>query len=397
MAAVDQDSRFQLAFRLVMVLVLPVLAFGLGPARAVTVEGLYDVEVSAQSEQEADVEAAYRRGLSQVLVRVSGSAGVLEREDSDAVLDEAGSLLESWQQSGGSDGDNQIRMRFGPSAVHQALSALGVPVWGVNRPLTLAWVAVQDRGDRGLLVDTGQSDGEGWSALLEAEADRRGLPLMLPPADRAGDRRLLSEVWGQFMEPVKEASRGIAHDLLAVVRISRSGGAWQAGWTFQGQGIDQQQTVSADTPEVLTARVVDAWTEELASRFASSGGMSDSGPEVNLVVEGVATTSDYAAITKALSGMNPIESVGAVEVGRKRIVFQVTFSGALEQLQRNIALDDRFQAGAAPQDETGQSADDLEDDANSRADGESGGFETGQQKLYYRWRSGIISTPSATD
>ncbi|WP_328184558.1 DUF2066 domain-containing protein [Marinobacter sp. OP 3.4] len=351
----------------------------------IVVDGLYQAEVPVAGEEDAQLEEGYRAGLEQVLVRVSGDRNVMDREGVASRMENIEPLLESWQVEPGPSGEDQLQMVFSAQGVNRLLADAGASVWGANRPKTLAWIAVQDGGDRGLLVETGDRSGQGWSALIHDNAEQRGLPLVLPPADRASDRSLLSEVWGQFMGQVSRASSGIEHDLLAVVRVRRSDGLWQASWLYQGRGIEQSRSVSADSPEALASAMVDAWAGELASRFAVTGDRIETGPYVNLVVEGIDSPSDYAAIKQALSRLNPVESVGATSVSRDRIVFRVEHAGGVAQLQQNIALDERFQAL------TGSGG----DHPNGRD--EAGGANAGTtgQKLFYRWQDNVVAPVGA--
>ncbi|MFC4258755.1 DUF2066 domain-containing protein [Marinobacter lacisalsi] len=355
-------------------------------AQAVVVDDLYQASVPVSGQDEAQLAEGYQAGLERVLVRVSGDRDVVSREGVGAHLENAQALLASSQVEPGRVGDDRLRMTFSPGAVNQVLADAGAPVWGANRPLTLAWIAVQDGGDRGLLVETGESSEQGWSALVRNHARDRGLPLVLPPADRAADRTLLSDVWGQFMYQVSRASSGIDHDLLAVVRVSRRNGSWQANWLYKGRGIEQSRSVSADSPEALAGALVDAWTEELASRYAVTGGAINTGPYVRLVVEGVRSPSDYAAVKRALSQLNPVKSVGAMSVSRERLVFRVEHSGEVAQLRQNISLDDRFRMLSG----------DPSDTAGGQQNGAGeGSFETVAQTLVYRWQESVIAPSGA--
>lgn len=381
MALTYQEFRRYLGVLALLSLLVPS-----SPARAVLVEGLYQATVTVTGEAEEQLQAGYRSGLEEVLVRVSGDRSVLNREGIEAHLENARALLQSWQFEPPGAGDNQLQMAFAPQAVNRVLADTGAPVWGVNRPRTLAWIAVQDGGDRGLLVETGESSDQGWSALIRDHARQRGLPLVLPPAERAGDRTLLSEVWGQFMGQVARASSGIEHDLLAVVRIARRNGGWQASWLYQGRGLEQSRSVAAETPEALAQAMVDAWTTELASRFGVTGSAINTGPYVRLVLEGVTTPVAYAASKQALAQLNPVTAVGAISVSGDRLVFRVEHSGQVAQLQQNIALDERFRPlgndNAAP---TGQS------------EGPQDGTDNGVTTLVYRWQPSVIAPAGSGD
>lgn len=326
-----------------------VLLCGLGaPAAAVTVAGLYTVQVPVASSSPADRQQAYAKGLEQVLARVSGDTDLLEQGRASELLADAEAMVQSYQflRGSGDDDQDQLRMSFGSVAVNRALASIDAPVWGANRPLTLAWIVVEAQGRRDLLVrqeEDAQSD-DWQTAFIEAAGDR-GLPLILPPEARRENSRLLSEVRGQFMGPVRDASENIEHNLLAVVSVSRSGGAWQASWRMEGEGIeDNQEVVSGNSPGSVAEKVIGAWADLLADRYAVSAGDVDSAARVDIVVEGVNTLDDFATAVSALNKMTPVASSDPVQVKADRMTFKVVISGEVAQLEQYIALDQRFVA-----------------------------------------------------
>jgi hypothetical protein len=169
-----------------------------------------------------------------------------------------------------------------------------------------------------------------------------------PPESFGGKRELLSDIWGQFVGRVRSASADIDHDALALVRISRSGGQWRAGWVFGGKAMDAgEESLMADSPEALAQAVVNRWTELYASRYAVAAGEVGESPQVDIVVRGVSTLADYGKITKVLEGLTPVVSVGASRVKENQLTLRVAFSGELDQLKEYIALDPRFVALAS--------------------------------------------------
>lgn len=333
-------SRFFLA-------VLLIMAGYTAPVTAVTVDGLYSVEVAVAGSDPGQLQNGYAEGLRRVLLRVSGGSDVLTLDGVDQLLGNAESLIQSYQlvRGGGTSG-SRLRMTFGAVGVNQALSAINAPVWGVNRPLTLAWIAVQDGSGRRLISQPqGQDDPQSlrWLWAFQAASVERGLPLAVPPADVAGDRALLSEVWGQFMEPVRLKSEALSHDLLAAVRIGFERNSWRASWLIEGRGLDAvEQTVEAASPEALAQRVVGIWADQLAARYAIAAGNVSGAPQVDLVLDGLDSMTDYAAAKQALAALAPVLSVGPVKVRRDQATLRVAFSGELSQLEEYMALDTRF-------------------------------------------------------
>ena len=115
----------------VLLLAGTLAALGAGPAVAVTVTGLYSVEVPVEGAQSEDLSAGYAEGLKKVFVRVSGSRDVLANEGLTDLLSNAESLLQSYQVLR-SEGGDRLRMTFGAVGVNNALASVDAPVWGAN-------------------------------------------------------------------------------------------------------------------------------------------------------------------------------------------------------------------------------------------------------------------------
>lgn len=422
-------------------LMLILLAGLCSPVAAVTVDGLYTIQVPVAGSAPDDLKRGYADGLRRVLLRVSGERDIMSREGIATLMDEAQTLVQSYQflRSTAGDGQDRLSMTFGAVGVNRALASLEAPVWGANRPLTLAWVAVEDRGGRQLLSDDEASSNRAWNQAFSAAAINRGLPLALPSADRGADRRLLSEVWGQFMGPVRDASENIDHDLLAVVKINRRGDQWQGAWRLEGNGFDTgDETVTGSSPGQLAQAIVGAWADMLAERYAVAAGDVEDATRVDVVVDGVSSLEDYASVQRTLAEMAPVVVANPVRVTKDKITVRVSFSGELSQLERYIELDGRFVEGqsrpgdsGAPQEanslqsgvDTGAevSADDplvvdttaapsaAEADDDSQAfqyrpleiDGDENAakeaFELLYQTLRYRWQgSGVVAAPEQT-
>ncbi|MDY6841171.1 MAG: DUF2066 domain-containing protein [Pseudomonadota bacterium] len=314
---------------------------------AVTVSGLYSARVPVEGSSPGQLAQGYADGLSQVLVRVSGTRDVLAMEGVATLLSDAESLLLSYQVARDGSGRSVLSMSFGAVGVNRALASINAPVWGANRPLTLAWIAAEDRGSRTLITRPdagfGQQGAGTWRAAFDEAARKRGLPVALPPSDFVSNRELLSDIWGQFIGRVKSASENLDHDVLALVRVSRTGGQWRAGWLFDGMAMSAgEESVTAQTPEALAEAMINRWAELYASRYAVAASEVGESPQVDIVLRGVTSLEDYARANKVLEGLTPVVSVGAHRVRDEQLTLRVAFSGELDQLREYIALDPRF-------------------------------------------------------
>ncbi|PAV25084.1 hypothetical protein CF392_12790 [Tamilnaduibacter salinus] len=392
---------------------------GVPQAWSVTVEGLYEVRVPVADGTREARQEAYRTGLRQVLLRVAGRRSALASEGVSAMIgDRAPDLVQSYQYETDEEGQQRLVLKFGAVGVNRALADQGVAVWGANRPLTFAWIAVDSGRDRRLVSRVGgDSPSTAWRDAMISAATGRGLPLRLPSAQWHHDDALLSDIRGQFLSKLRERVADVPHNLLGIVNISRAGSGWEASWRLENGGEFGRDTVSADTAEQLASRMIGLWAESLAERYAVAAGDVSEGQKVDLRLDNVSDLDDYGAVSQSLSDMEPVDQVRPVSVTADRATFRATFSGELSVLKEYIALDKRYVVVEAASDpsssrsepespaslgagvlqpessasgEGDQVADMLQyeplkvTEAEGEADGES--FESLYPVLRYRWR-----------
>ena len=348
-----------------------------GAAQAVTISGLYSVDVPVEGSG-GDLDAGYAEGLRQVMVRVSGSREVLELEGVDEILANAETMLQSYEVTR-DGGQSRLQMTFGAVGVNSALASIDAPVWGANRPLTLAWIAVEDRGDRVLLSSPADSDNAArWRGSLMSASAERGLPVALPPKSFVGDRGVLSDLWGQFTDRIRQASEDQPRDALALVRIRRNGEEWQANWRLGDTAVDDREgSVTAGSRSALMKALINEWAEGFASRYSVAAGDVGDLPRVDIVLEGVSSLSDYGNVSKVLGSFTPVNAVGATRVRGERLTMQVSFNGELEQFKQYVALDPRFVALEQPSEPETPPA--GNDDRDASGDPEAGSDGVSEQ------------------
>ncbi|TVP60757.1 MAG: DUF2066 domain-containing protein [Halomonadaceae bacterium] len=380
---------------LVAMLLLAALLFPL-PAQAVIVEGLHQARVAVENTGSESRSQGFVKGLKQVLVRVTGSDRVLSHQDIASLTNRAESLVEEYSYRD-LDGNLTLEMRFDGSSVTRQLAELEQSVWGANRPGVLAWVVVDDRAGRQLIKrgsdgDNGDdTDARAWRQDLVNAAELRGLPLLLPRYDSSERNQLsLSEIWGQFMEPIREMSRPYRADRLAVVRIAARGDTLQARWQLQvrGESAMEQGNLSAGSKEELMDKLVAEWARQFAAVYGVDPSALEDAQRLEMRIDGVSSLADYASVRSALMRMEPVESAEPVGVRHDQLQVRVRFAGEVRTLEEYVALDRRFEVvEQAPEDN------DRPDMGNWLAAGqpipqetiESDSFASLYPTLQYRW------------
>lgn len=334
---------------------LAMLLVGLVPAAfSAEVSGLYEAEVLVYSQKRSERARAMAAALAEVLVKVSGRSTVAQRNDVAQAISRPASLLQQYRYRALPDEMREqelaslepaaragaepqtLYFRFDKNAVDKVLHDHGLPVWGSTRPATLAWVAVQDESERYLV---GSTSTEPVRQLLEQEARRRGLALLLPLMDLEDQMALrFGDVWGGFRDPILHASTRYQSESVLVGRLFRPlGGEWQAQWTLlEGGQIQSWGGEGALPAEVIDEGVAGA-VKVLAARYAPVSADQSVGL-LPLTVTEVRNLSDYARVARYLQSLQQVEQVQVLRVEADRITFELDAKGGAEGVAQLIAL-----------------------------------------------------------
>ena len=313
---------------------------------AAEVKGLYEAEMQVPNQTRGERGLAMSAALAEVVTKVSGRRDARLQPKVAKAIRRPARLLQQYryralpeamrEEALPGDDPQLVFFRFDKQAVDRLLRDSGLPVWGATRPSVLAWVAVEDNGRRYLL---GADSDEELRGVVEAEARRRGLPLLLPLLDLQDQRQVsFADVWGRFREPVLAASRRYRPEAVLMGRLSRTPeGKWRAGWWI----VEGRDAESWGADGVLAAEVVEegvaAAVGWLAARYAPLGGSEEAG-RLWLTVREVNGLGDFARVERYLHSLQQVTQVQAREVTGGRVDFLLDLQGQADGMAQTIAL-----------------------------------------------------------
>lgn len=327
------------------------LATGIFPllAQSATDVELYREKVvisqnAAQKEQNEAVADAFER----VLVRVTGQDDALVTPEIRKELSNGSRYLTSFRFDSSDEFFTNILgeqvptksmiLEFDENAVNSLLLRNQLPVWGSRRPDVLVWIA--DRSD----ADRIPSDSES-SELTEAlavQADRRGLPYLLPIMDLTDTLALgFPELFGLFSQDIEAASARYESEAVLAGRLESSGEEYQADWLilFKGERI-RVPRATGTLEEVVTAGV-DAVSSRLAAQYAYVLDPNLLG-SMQIQVLDVPDAQTFAAIEAYLGTVNLISQATVSSFIGDDITFNLQVSGDQLQLADVLALDGKL-------------------------------------------------------
>ena len=305
-------------------------------AAAVEMDALYSVRVPLDPEDPDARNSAYQTALTEVLVRVTGTTGIVESEQiAELFPNPAGYVL---QYRPGPD--NTLMVSLDGPAIENVLRGAGASIWGSERPLTLIWIAVDwGQGEREIVAadDPEQMSGDARSIdrnrLLRERvtevARRRGIPVLFPLLDIEDLENVsFSDIWGGFDELLLLASERYEAETVLVGRI-RTESLNMNRWTWY-LGDDRINWTGS------TEEVINLLADSLAVRFKVD---SRSPLEaIRLTISGVDSVKAFGRVQRYMENLRGMNEIRIDTVSGDRISYEVRIQGGMERLQRALEV-----------------------------------------------------------
>jgi hypothetical protein len=307
-------------------------------AGAVVSQQLFESEVVVQSQAPAERSAAMKSALEEVLVRVAGQDSVLTTGPAMALLQKPSRLVQQYRYFTVPDSEPPILklwVRFDGDAIRQSLQQQGLAYWGAERPDTLLWLAVEDRGKRYVVSADDNSD---VHEQIVQVAKQRGVPILFPLMDLEDQSQArFSDIWGGFFEHVLDASARYNPQAVLIGRLNRSSsGGWSARWYMDVAGRTASWSDSRQQLAALLQQGMDDTADQLASRFAVVNQGGDN--VVRISVDGVRTLAAYARINEYLNSLTSVVDVQVEQLTGSQVQYSLQLNGGLQGLTRTVSI-----------------------------------------------------------
>jgi len=329
--------------RPLLILAILLLGLGLGPgSQAMVVKNLYSAEVVVADNSQKALAAGSRAALSEVLVKISGRAGVLQNPVLASALDNSRNLVQQYayiRQEADSSG-LLARFEFDESVISNLVAKAGVPLWTANRPPVLVWLVIEGPGGKQFLNSESAPE---MLAAITAEFSRRGVPAQFPLYD-LNDAALLSvdDVWALNGQAISEASRRYGvQNVLAGRLATLSSGRGVGDWAYLSAQSRIDRSIPVGNSESFLRAGVALVAEEMSERYAvAPTAVSSEG--VKIIVTGVSTYSDYAGVVSWLEGLELIEYANIETIRGDTISLNLVAQADAEQLAAIIELNKKL-------------------------------------------------------
>lgn len=325
-------------------------------ATAAEVVGLYQASVTVTSrDDERQRQQGFSTAMREMLIKLTGRVDTNANPVIARALAVPQSYVETWSYNSiapelapqpGEAAQIGLQITFFQDGIQQLLNEAGIAVWPQNRPDTLLWVAVQDELGERFLAQRAPAEGGDLLRALQQNAERRGVPLLLPLLDFQDLRTLpLDQLWNFDIEALRLASARYQNESILALRIFRSlrgDVIAKAVYIFRDRVLEFEALESPLEPFLESS--IDMTAQELAGYYAILLSGVDNSTEVLLTVDGIRNLTDYSGLLQYLGSLAVVNSVQLFSVDGGTMELQLRTGGQFRQLIESIALDRRMNA-----------------------------------------------------
>lgn len=315
-------------------------------AQTVVVPELYRAEVLVPDNSAESQNEAFRQGLIQVLVRLSGSRAIEHMPESEAILAKApryalGYSYNRVEASEEEEAKLTIRIEFDGPALERVLHKAGLPVWAAKRPSVLVWLAVEQGRKRSILAEDSESQAV---QHLQQGARERGIPLILPLMDLEDRRHVeFGDIRAGFFDTLSQAAQRYNTDMMLIGWLKKArSGDWVVTWTVQRGNTSSRWREDSLPLEEAVRSGVEGLADIMASRYAFSATPDSQLNEYVVAIGQLMSLEHYAAVLNMLQGMIFIEHVTPAYIAADQAAFKVLMRGPLAELEKSLMLSNRL-------------------------------------------------------
>ena len=313
--------------------------------RAAVVTGLYAAEVPVADQGDTSQRQGTAAALLDVLVKLTGDSDVQGRPGAATLLEHPEQYVQQYKflrrsvvRNDQLSLDQQLYLwvSFNADTLDKAMQNNNLPLWGRIRHATLVWLVTQLGPDR---VFVGLEDEQGYTAMLDARAQQRGIPIIHPLLDNQ-DLQTVKEtdVTGGFLDPIKQASQRYTPDAILLCNISSvTADSWEAIWTLLIKDEPMTWTTTGGSAEQALQTGIDHLADELATRFGRTTTVAG-GSAVEIEVKDINNFDQYSTVLKYLRTLNSVVDVSVKSVAPDSVTFSINATGGELAVARAIGL-----------------------------------------------------------
>jgi hypothetical protein len=329
------------------------------PAKAVTVEDLFTVELPIADQTTGLRLESFSQAFRQVVVKVSGSDDALRSPALERPIESSARYVKQFRYINRSlpeddefDAERLIlRIDFDQRLVESLLRENNFPVWGRERPSSLLVISYDVNENIKLVTQDSTPD---LIEALDQAASIHAVPVLFPLMDlediglvNIGD--IVSREYGK----IQTMAARYAPDALLVGQIlGRSGQGWQGDWEVRFADQIFKWKFKASSKKEVTEQVIRHLAKILALEYALEDHRRVE-QTLLLSVSALEGIDNLIKVQKYLKSLNVVDSVHVAMINKDVITYRLKLRNNPEDLQRLIDFGEVLEQEDFPQLSTG--------------------------------------------
>lgn len=336
-------------------------------ATAVEVRDLYLVKLPVSQQGRTVLWNASLKGFKEVLVRKSGSSEILRSPEVQRAYRKVTSYLQRFEYASQEDKAEfpyEIALYFEPRLIDSLIQEAKMPLWGSNRPLTIIWLAVEENFERKVILESQEE--ESLYPELKENAVRRGLPVIMPLMDLEDELAVsISDIWGRFSSPIKQASLRYPSDVVMYGRINQIGDTWQGKFGYVNQDQELAFDALGDSKEKVVANMMDTLADRLCDKYCVVQEIGQKN-ELLINVTDLSNFKQFKAAENYLADLSSVNKVEVIKLSKYDVLFKLTLLGQINSTVEGIALSQKMIAVEPPEQSQDEQAISNEENSNQQ-------------------------------
>ena len=311
------------------------------------IEHLNEGKVAVDSQSLAAQKRAGKKAFTQVIVKMTGSQSAAQ----NLVMRRAATNYEEYLVSSSfelEDGVLYYLAQFSQDAVVELLRSENLPVWGLRRPTTLLWLAVEDdqTKDKELVTQVAGSD---LSQIVTQTSYERGIEVLLPIGDLSDSINVsLNDVWGLYSSSIYNHSLryGVNYVVGGKVRVgfdnfTASEKVIVDYFITDGKSIETGQVANIDVASAIDT-FINKYADLLASSYTVDVNLDGPVQALTIKVANISSLKNYRMVLDILSSLTITESVELVSQKNDESIFTLHSRVDEKQLHSILSLENRL-------------------------------------------------------
>lgn len=303
---------------------------------------LYETEVIARSDSQADRLQSFQQAMQIVLTRIIAGQSDMQDFRIKKMIREAQHYVEEYQYSlagvAGSESENSrmLRVQFDEKQLVETLRAEQLGFWNEIRPRTLVWLVVEKNGQTSFLDRMEMP--EVYLEFLGA-AKQKGLPLVFPIQD-LNENKLLSihDVLSPYSNRLLDVSS--RYDVVSTLagKISQQSMCWEGEWSFYFDGKIFQWRSGCESLATVALGAMQGAYQKLSDYY----GIIPHSSQVNTVVlkvSNIPNSIDEARLSQYLESLRMVKTATRVKRKAGYSIYRVFYSGTSELFHKQLVAD----------------------------------------------------------